>query len=35
MAKSDIKERLYQKWGHLSSAAMSRVEAAVKTVLGM
>ena len=29
------KERLYQKLGRLSSAAMSRVEVAVKTALGM
>jgi hypothetical protein len=29
------KQRLHQQWGRLSAAAMSKVEAAVKTALGM
>ena len=29
------KHRLDQQWGHLSAAAMSKVESAVKTALGM
>ena len=29
------KARLHQKWGHLSPAAMSRVELAVRIALGM
>lgn len=29
------KQRLHQQWGRLSAAAMSKVESAVKTALGM
>ena len=29
------KERLHQKWGHLSGAVMTKVETGVKTALGM
>ena len=29
------KQRLYQQWGQLSATAMSKVESAVKTALGM
>jgi mRNA interferase MazF len=29
------KQRLDQQWGHLSAAAMSKVESAVRTALGM